>query len=290
MTQVSIVIISKNENSLADTLVSLARMESVVSHDVVVVDASTDGMAALRADHPEVDWRSYQGQPGSTKSVTIPEQRNAGVAAATGDIVVFIDAGCVPRPGWLETLTAPLLDGTELVTVGSFCSTNRSPYDSIVFTDGYVSEAPTLNMAFVKSAFDKVGGFDESFSYCSDTDFCWRLVKAGVKIRMIADAGIVVDWGGGRRQSRRARLYGAGRARLYLKHTDRLTSMLRHDPVLVVYPAFLLGLPLTLLFPFYPLLLLVPLWRSRRTQPVRTLMDHLWYGAGAIAYLVRLSP
>ena len=38
------------------------------------------------------------------------------------------------------------------------------------------------------------------------------------------------------------------------------------------------GLPLTLFFPFYPALLLVPAWRNRSDGPVRVLVDHLVYG------------
>jgi hypothetical protein len=62
--------------------------------------------------------------------------------------------------------------------------------------------------------------------------------------------------------------------------------VLRDDPIAVVYPLFLLGLPLTLIFPPYPLLLLVPAWRNRSHGIVRVLIDHLWFGAGVLAELV----
>lgn len=282
---IAIVIISKNENSLAETLQALRTLGTDLPYEVVVVDASTDGMRELRSVHPEVRWVSYESS--GAKRITIPEQRNLGVASTKADVIVYIDAGCLPQRAWLDRLVAPILDGRELVTVGRFTSVNPSPYDAIAFTTGYVPEAPTLNMAFSREAFDKVGGFDESFSYCSDTDFCWRLVNVGINILMVPDAEITVDWGGGRRQSRRAWYYGAGRARLYDKHRDRLRSMLRHDPVLAIYPVFLLMLPVTAIVPVYPLLLLVPLWRSRRMHPIRTLADHLCYGAGALGYLAR---
>ena len=38
--------------------------------------------------------------------------------------------------------------------------------------------------------------------------------------------------------------------------------MPRHDPMLLAYPLYLLGLPLALRFRSYLLLLAVPLWRS----------------------------
>nr|WP_284288678.1 glycosyltransferase family 2 protein [Angustibacter aerolatus] len=225
----------------------------------------------------------FTAPAGSRKQITIPEQRNAGVRAATGDVVVFVDSGCRPQPGWLDTITAPLLDGSEQVTVGSYRSTESGPYDLLDFSDGYVHEAPTINMAFTKAAYERVGGFDEAFSYGSDVDFCWRVNDAGMRIRRIEAAAITVDWGRGRRQHKRSWYYGAARARLYRKHPSRLRQLPQRDPIMLVYPVFLLGLPITLVFPFYPLLLLVPLWRSRRVHPVQTVSDHLCYGAGALA-------
>jgi hypothetical protein len=80
-------------------------------------------------------------------------------------------------------------------------------------------------------------------------------------------------------------VYGKARARLYRKHRARRRSILRSDPIAVVYPLFLLGLPLTLIFPCYPLLLLIPAWRNRSEGVIRVLVDHLWFGAGVLAEL-----
>jgi hypothetical protein len=82
-------------------------------------------------------------------------------------------------------------------------------------------------------------------------------------------------------------VYGKARTRLYRKHRARIRHIIRKDPVVVVYPAFLIGLPLTLIFPFYPALLLIPAWRNRSHGPLRVLVDHLLYGAGVLAELAR---
>jgi hypothetical protein len=76
--------------------------------------------------------------------------------------------------------------------------------------------------------------------------------------------------------------------RLYRKHRSRRRQVLRNDPMLVVYPAFLLGLPLTLIFPIYPALLIIPAWRNRSDGAFRVLVDHLAYGYGALAELASL--
>ncbi|MBT0772042.1 glycosyltransferase [Kineosporia sp. J2-2] len=287
MSAVSIVIISKNERGLTETLDALGRLDTELTHETVVVDSSDGVLDDIQEQFPAVTWVRFE--PTGAKRVTIPEQRNLGVRTAKSDIVVFIDAGCLPTPGWLDALVTPIRSGAETVTVGAYTSRGTSVYDVQQFSDGYIEEAPTLNMAFSRAAFDAVGGFDEAFSYSSDIDFCWRVRDLGHRILMVAGALVLVDWGGTRRQTKRAWYYGAGRARLYRKHLNRLSQLPRRDPILAAYPVFLLGLPLTLFFPFYPLLLLIPLWRNRRAHPFRTMADHLTYGAGALGFLVGLA-
>ena len=96
---------------------------------------------------------------------SIPEQRNCGVKKAEGDIIVFIDANCIPVGGWLTKLTAPILSGEEQITAGPFGSVNIS--SRIVSTKEnlheYLTCSGTGNLAFRKSVWEKVGGFDENF-------------------------------------------------------------------------------------------------------------------------------
>jgi GT2 family glycosyltransferase len=108
----------------------------------------------------------------------------------------------------------------------------------------------------------------------------------GYRIRRVPDAIIQHDYGTSQRQRRRSYVYGKARARLYLKHKARRKLVLRDDPIAVVYPLFLLGLPVTLIFPPYLLLLLIPAWRNRSLGMARVIVDHLWFGAGVLAELV----
>ena len=87
--------------------------------------------------------------------------------------------------------------------------------------------------------FDKLDGFDEGFTYGSDVDFTWRLNDAGYRVLYVPEASLRHDYGAARRQNRRSYLYGKARARLYRKHRARRMSILRSDPIAVVYPLFL---------------------------------------------------
>jgi glycosyltransferase involved in cell wall biosynthesis len=287
---ISIVIISKDEVSLDDTLSDMIDQGKDLGEpsEIVVIDASDGRLDHIRQHHRgEVRWIQFK-QPAGV-SVSIPHQRNAGVQAARGEIIVFTDAGCRPEPRWLRHIVAPLLKD-EFVTVGLTLAT---PGSSTLYDRGarqtmksrYLTECSTINLAFRREAVEAIGKFDETFAYGSDVDFTWRLSDGGYRIRSVPEAVVRHDWGGWRRQLRRSYLYGKARMRLYRKHRARLRHVLRDDPIAVIYPAFLLGLPLTFIFPLYPALLLIPAWRNRANGAARVLMDHLVYGAGVLAEL-----
>jgi glycosyltransferase involved in cell wall biosynthesis len=293
---ISIVIISKDEPSLDGTLADVAAQADKLGQadelgepcEIVVVDASDGRLDDIKKKYENhIRWIQFSRPAGV--SVSIPHQRNAGVKAALGDVIVFTDAGCTPGSEWLARLVAPLRDG-EYVSAGVARSAvgDAGVYDGWsdrVKASLYLDESGAGNLAFRREAFDAVGGFDERFAYGSDIDFTWRLVDAGYRLRSVPDAIIYHDYGKWRRQLRRSYVYGKARARLYRKHRARLRHVLRKDPMVVVYPAFLLGLPLTLIFPLYPLLLLVPIWRNRSGGPIKITVDHLTFGVGILAEL-----
>ena len=148
--------------------------------------------------------------------------------------------------------------------------------------------AATINLAFRRQAFDAIGGFDESFGSAEDIDFTWRLNDCGYRIRWVQDAVVGHDYGSPMRQLRRSFFYGKGECRLLRKHPHRIAEAATHNAVPIVYAAFLLGLPLTLKWRWYPLLLLWPAWRLRNEEVQwLVLLDHIVMGAGVLHELVR---
>lgn len=291
---ISIVIISKDEASLDDTLTAVTSQAEALdeSAEIVVVDASDHRLDYIRLRHEmQVRWVQFN-QP-SEAVVTIPHQRNVGVHAAKGDVIVFIDASCQPQPDWLTRLVERL-DQEEQIVAGLVLSpqgtTGQKWIDRAVRkeTQGcdYIGECGAANLAFRRAVYDAVGGYDEEFTYGSDIDFSWRAVDAGYRIRWAPDAVIRHDWGTWRRQLRRHYVYGKARVRLYRKHPARLKHALRQDFTVIAYPVFLLGLPLTLIFPFYPALLLIPAWRNRSDGALSVLNQLAFavtFGAGVLA-------
>jgi len=288
---ISVVIISKDEVGLDETLADVVSQAKDLSEpsEVVVVDASAGRLDHIRLRHEaEVRWIDFKQPPGVR--VSIPHQRNAGVQAALGEIIAFTDAGCLPEKDWLVRLTAPLLEdehataGLPLAAHASIDLYDRGARQALQAK--YLKECPTISLAFRREAFNAVDGFDETFTYGSDIDFSWRLVDAGYRIRAVPEAIVRHDFGGWRRQLRRSHLYGRARVRLYRKHPVKLRRALRDEPMVVAYPVFILGLPLTVIFPWYPALLLIPAWRNRSNGAIRVLADHLTYGAGILRELM----
>ena len=258
--------------------------------EVLVVDASNRELDDIRLSHDWARWIDYQQPPGIR--ITIAHQRNIGVRTAKGDIIVFTDSGCLPEEGWLERLVAPIVNEGEVVTCGPAMTIGKSVYSKVHSrhdTDiEYVPMAATINLAFRREAFDAVGGFDESFGAAEDIDFTWRLTDCGYRIRRVSDAVIRHDFGTPARQIRRAFFYGKGECRLLRKHPHRIVEATRQNAVPIVYAVFLLGLPLTVKFRWYPLLLLWPIWRLRNEELWwLVFLDHLTMGVGALHELVR---
>ena len=288
--KVSVVIVNKNERLLSDTLDALESSVGQILEEVLVGDASGGALEDVRLAHDWARWIDYQ-QP-SGVNITIAHQRNLGVRSATGEIIVFTDSGCLPEEGWLDRLLAPILNEDEFVTCGPARAIGKSVYSGLHSPGevevGYVQMSATINLAFRREAFEAVGGFDESFGSAEDIDFTWRLADAGYRLRYVQDAVVQHDFGTRTRQIRRAFFYGKGECRLLKKHPHRIAEFTKQNAVPVVYGMFLLGLPLTLRWRWYPLVLLWPIWRHRKEE-LRwlVLLDHLVMGAGMLHELLR---
>jgi hypothetical protein len=289
--KVSLVIVNKNERLLSDTLDALESSVGQILDEVLVVDASSGALDDIRVSHEWARWIDYT-QPAGLR-ITIAHQRNVGVLQAEGDIIVFTDSGCLPEDGWLERLLAPILYEGESVSCGPARAIGKSVYSGIHGSDGevgvdYVPMAATINLAFRREAFEAVGGFDESFGSAEDIDFTWRLTDCGYRLRRVQDAVVTHDYGTTGRQFRRAFFYGKGECRLLRKHPNRIGEAAQQNSAPVVYALFVLGLPLTLKWRWYPVVLLWPIWRLRNEEfRWLVLLDHLVMGAGVVHELVR---
>ncbi|HEY8081762.1 MAG TPA: glycosyltransferase, partial [Acidimicrobiales bacterium] len=245
--RISVVVISKDEPALATTLDELRAQCVELGAECVVIDASLGRLQGIRDDHPWVNWNDYVRPAG--RAITIPHQRNAGVAIATGEVIAFCDVGGIPEHGWLSRLTAPIISGSATATGGPVRSLRPSSYGTLndLPSGSVVRRVVTCNFAFSRALFDRIGGFDERFDYGSDTEFGWRIEGAGESVVSVADAIVTIDWGSHRRQLKRDLHYGEAKARQVLLCPGQRRRILQDSPEVLVYPLLFLTAPFAVL-------------------------------------------
>jgi glycosyltransferase involved in cell wall biosynthesis len=289
---ISIITIVKNDRGIAETLDGLEKQEKPAPTEIIVVDASAPALLEdIREKHPDVRWHQFVPLPGKKKT-SIPEQRNVGIRLAQGDIVVFIDANCVPSPHWLSDLVAPILDGSETMAAGSVRAANSKTYVNIKPEDDekdeYLATAPTINLAFKKETWEQAGGFDESFLFGSDGDFTWRCHKAGNRIRFVRSASVTHDWGSLKDEIKRSYRYGKARTDIFRKHPELLRELVGGNSYILIYTIYFLGLPLTLYVWWYPLIIVLAFLKNAKNHPFKTVFMNVIYTFGVWVELVKL--
>jgi glycosyltransferase involved in cell wall biosynthesis len=282
--EVSFVVIDHNEDPvIIDCISPIIAQEGGAPYEIIVVDdGSTDCTASLimkiAAIQPQITLIRHLKNRGRGAA------RCSGIAAVRAELVAMVDAGCVPEEGWLVRLIASLVSGSERMMCGpSWVGNNLLSPERGAPTPEYLDQAATINLAFIRDVVEEAGEFDETLNYGSDLDFARRVSASGIKIRYLAKAVVDHDWGTFRRQLKHSRQYGAARIRLSLKHSNSVLDLGRSKPTSVLYSLFNLGLPLTLRFRIYLLLLAIPLWRARkRPYPLRVVACHFAEGVGSL--------
>ncbi|MEA3210824.1 MAG: hypothetical protein QOE70_3881 [Chthoniobacter sp.] len=203
--KVSVIVCSYNGGkTLQDCLESLDRVIYPNFEVILVDDGSKDNTPRIVAE-----WQTRRTASSSPSSSAPPRElpdftsivqpnmglshaRNTGAQASKGEIIAYTDSDCMADPDWLYYLVGTLLSG-EYVGVGG---PNISPPavnwiqaavsaapggpSHVLLTDVVAEHIPGCNMAFYRTAYDSVGGFDTEYRKAGDdVDYCWRLQTNG---------------------------------------------------------------------------------------------------------------
>lgn len=179
--------------TLAETLASLRAQTFPDWEALVVDDGSTDRTAEIAREAAAVDARirlvSGPGQgPGAA--------RNAGLAQARADWLLFLDADDLLEPAHLDRMAASLAEGEW---DGAVCGWARRAADgrrgpAHLPEDGDLFARLARYCAFAihacvvrRSRVEEVGGFDPSLLTCEEWDLWQRIARSGARFARIPE-------------------------------------------------------------------------------------------------------
>jgi glycosyltransferase involved in cell wall biosynthesis len=184
---ISVVITVRNEERhLGQLLESLRAQEG--PFEVVVVDSeSRDRTLAIAEEFA-------RREPETFRVVELPGSRgigrNAGVRAARGESVAFIDGDCFADSNWLHHVRSGFADAP--VVAGQTITVGKPRYGQLERVEldqsGYDVTYPSCNLAYRRELFERLGGFDARFITAEDIDLNLRAVRAGASIRYVPEA------------------------------------------------------------------------------------------------------
>jgi GT2 family glycosyltransferase len=171
---------------------------------VVVVDGATDGTEAMLASatvrYPLRVLTQAQSGPAAA--------RNRAIAAAEGELLLFIDDDVVPVDGMIERHLAVHRLDRRAVVMGAMlpplgaplppwlrweAATLQKQYDAM--TAGEWSPTPrqfyTANASVRREHVLAVGGFDESFRRAEDIELGFRMGDRGLRFYFLPDAAVL---------------------------------------------------------------------------------------------------
>ncbi|HLH73096.1 MAG TPA: glycosyltransferase [Chloroflexota bacterium] len=193
---------------------------------IVVDDGSTDATARIARSH---NVRVIPQPP-----LGVAAARNTGARAARGEILLFVDADCVPTLDWISQMLAPFEDPIVVGVKGAYLTRQEDllprlvqieyeekyrrleRFDSIDFIDGY-------SAAYRRSAFLAAGGFDATLAAAEDVELSFRLAKSGQRLVFAPKAHVFHYHGENlRRYAARKLRYGLWRSLVYARHPDKV--------------------------------------------------------------------
>jgi GT2 family glycosyltransferase len=183
--RISVIVCTYNGHlTLRDTLDGLRGLQYPDYEVVLVDDGSREGIGEIASGYDVCLVRTHnQG---------LSTARNTGLAAATGEIVAYIDDDAWPDPHWLHYLAStfratgcaaaggPNLPPPEDGWIAQCIANAPGGPVHVLLSDTEAEHVPGCNMAFVRERLVEIGGFDPRFRNAGDdVDVCWRIQDQG---------------------------------------------------------------------------------------------------------------
>lgn len=198
--RLSIIIPVRNRwGPLVTCLEALAQQKDPPEFEIVIVDDGSDSLFPWDRVPPKLQTRLRLVRQ---TPLGISAARNAGVGAATGEVLVFVDSDCVPHAAFLRRLTETIdqcpqdvafqagLVGGESTVVGRMEGLRlAATLQLLLKSDGHVAYLNTSGAAFWRSYANRFQEFfDVGVLRGEDTIVLARLAKERILPRFVSDA------------------------------------------------------------------------------------------------------
>ena len=193
----SVIICTRERPTGLVTAVASVLANPSSAFELLVVDQSDTPVArAHLREHFEDPRLRYV----HTRTRGLSKARNVGIRETSGAVVIFTDDDCVVPPRWVESMVAHFADDPQLgalvapVVAEATWSDDGwtptyEPTEALLIrrpADMPLSGMMGANMAFRRSALERIGGFDELLGpgaplfSADDVDAVYRVVVAGL--------------------------------------------------------------------------------------------------------------
>jgi lipopolysaccharide/colanic/teichoic acid biosynthesis glycosyltransferase/GT2 family glycosyltransferase len=160
---------------------------------IVVDDGSVDGTCEVARRFPVlVLWQAHGGAAAA---------RNLGIKHATGELVLFTDADCVPTSDWIERMAEPFEDPSVAGVKGVYATSQQQLLPRFVqaeYAERYARMAGYATIDFVdtysagyrRSVLLSVGRFDTRLpgAIVEDQELSFRVAEAGYRLLYVPSA------------------------------------------------------------------------------------------------------
>jgi glycosyltransferase involved in cell wall biosynthesis len=158
--------------------------------------------------------------------------RNVGVTAASGDGILFLDHDDEAAPGYLSAMSAALSEHDFVAARvetkklnPAWVQKSRGPQPEglrAYRNPPFLPHAGGCALGFKRYVYDMVGGLDERFTTCEDTDFCFRVQLKGVALHFVPEAVVHYRYRHTLRDLfRQAIAYSEGNVEIYKEYRPR---------------------------------------------------------------------
>ena len=204
---ISVVVATYGREAVLRETLKLLLDQDYPSYELIVVDQTS-------AHEPETD-RFIRSQGHRLRHLrlvgaSLPNARNAGIRAARGDLVLFVDDDVLPARSLVGAHVGSYRDATVAGVAGQVLPLGGATVDAPVAgqldraarvtwnfnstVPGETMYATGCNMSFARDAVYRAGLFEVAFggsAECEEVDLCLRLRRLGHTIRFAPAASLV---------------------------------------------------------------------------------------------------